>query len=660
MIVRNESAVLGRCIGSVIDLIDSWVICDTGSTDDTPEILQSLLGHLPGQLHRRPWVNFGHNRTELFTLANGAADYLLLLDADHTVERRAEIGPLTADEYMVRQREGVEHWLPRLVRGGLPWRFVGATHEYLACDLPTRRERLDGLVVVHHGDGGARADKLERDRRLLEEELQRNPDDQRSHFYLGQTMEGLGDIDAAIAYYDRRVALGGWDEEVFIAGFRSADLVARHDLDAGIGALFEAWERRPHRFEPLYSLARLANQAERNHLALLATGPWQEPRMPGDLLFVDPVAHSWGLAFERSIALARVGRVAEAIDIGDRILLEMNPPDHLQVDLLANRQICVDFMIERGEEPPNVRPVPFLADLVDDDAQVIDLEIDLDPQWNPMNPSIAVDQDAPAIIVRTVNYERRDDGAYAIHDPDDVVRTRNFLLRHDVDGRRSACEELVEPALPERVPTGVRGLEDARLFRWRGEWHILATARDLTPTWRCQMALGRLDGPDIVDLTPLPFPVEGRDEKNWMPFVHDGRLRFVYSCHPLVILEWDPDASSLREVVRHETPSHLESLRGGAQGTWIDGNLLLIGHHVRHSGGRRLYQHRFLMLDRELRPSSCSPLFSFERYGVEFCAGMARRDEDLLLSYGVNDGAARLMAVSLDAVLGVMEPLVAG
>ena len=42
MIVKNEAEVIKRCIDSVKDHIDYWVICDTGSTDDTKNIIKQI------------------------------------------------------------------------------------------------------------------------------------------------------------------------------------------------------------------------------------------------------------------------------------------------------------------------------------------------------------------------------------------------------------------------------------------------------------------------------------------------------------------------------------------------------------------------------------------------------------------------------------------
>jgi glycosyltransferase involved in cell wall biosynthesis len=61
MIVKNESEVIRRCIESVKDYIDYWVICDTGSTDDTKKIIQETMDEfgIKGELHDREWVDYG-------------------------------------------------------------------------------------------------------------------------------------------------------------------------------------------------------------------------------------------------------------------------------------------------------------------------------------------------------------------------------------------------------------------------------------------------------------------------------------------------------------------------------------------------------------------------------------------------------------------------
>ena len=81
MIVKDEAHIINRCLTSVLPLIDSWLIVDTGSTDGTQTVIREFLSELPGELVKRPWLNFAHNRTEALEFACSNADYLLIMDA---------------------------------------------------------------------------------------------------------------------------------------------------------------------------------------------------------------------------------------------------------------------------------------------------------------------------------------------------------------------------------------------------------------------------------------------------------------------------------------------------------------------------------------------------------------------------------------------------
>ena len=65
MIVKNESRIIERCLDSTKNLVDCISICDTGSTDNTVEIIEDYLkkNNIPGKVHHHTWKNFGHNRT---------------------------------------------------------------------------------------------------------------------------------------------------------------------------------------------------------------------------------------------------------------------------------------------------------------------------------------------------------------------------------------------------------------------------------------------------------------------------------------------------------------------------------------------------------------------------------------------------------------------
>jgi tetratricopeptide (TPR) repeat protein len=362
MIVRDEAAVIERCLASVHGLVDRWVICDTGSTDATKALIETAIGHVPGELHERPWVDFGKNRTELMKLARRKADYLLLLDADMTVERTAELPEkLTADSYYLRHAGEPQYFLKQLVSADLAWRYEGSTHEYLTTDGPEHVEVLDSLVVHHHGDGGHRAEKFERDLELLEAELARDPSNARAVFYLAQTMRDLGRLDEAAELYERRANMAGWEEEVFYALYQAGVLRADlGDWPSALALLLRAWSYRPARVEPLYELATRLRLREEYHGAHLFASRGLDRPKPDDLLFVSSWIYRWGLLFEYSITAYWAGDPRAALAACDRLLAVPDLPDEFRRQTVENRQFCLDRLqsARRRIRLPGVRTGP--------------------------------------------------------------------------------------------------------------------------------------------------------------------------------------------------------------------------------------------------------------------------------------------------------------
>ena len=77
MIVKNEAAVLARCLDSVKDLMDEIIIVDTGSTDATVEIAKIYTD----KIYHFDWINdFAAARN--FSFSKATCDYIMWLDAD--------------------------------------------------------------------------------------------------------------------------------------------------------------------------------------------------------------------------------------------------------------------------------------------------------------------------------------------------------------------------------------------------------------------------------------------------------------------------------------------------------------------------------------------------------------------------------------------------
>lgn len=333
-IVRDEAANIDRFIAAAKPYVSHAVIVDTGSTDGTLDAVYQF--DCPVTVEKRPWVDFGHNRSEAFALARGTADWLLALDADMTVEVDPDFCPDPAvDAYMLRMGSAdFEYRLPLLLRGDLPWRSVGAVHEYTA--LPDRAyisQPTDKVRVTTHGDRSS-PEKSRWHLSMLEAELAREPDNARTVFYTANTMWDLHD-PRALALYEKRAKMGGYAEEQFYAMYRHGLLLPT--WPAQVQALIAAWEFRPQRLEPAYELAKGFNYRGQHQVAYrLAT----TPVLPcGDQLFVHTSVWRWGMDFERSIAAYWVGRRDESRELGESLLGRDIPP-HIREAVERNLTFC--------------------------------------------------------------------------------------------------------------------------------------------------------------------------------------------------------------------------------------------------------------------------------------------------------------------------------
>jgi hypothetical protein len=328
MIVRDEAGVVAETIDSVAAHLDYWVVVDTGSTDDTVAVVRShfeALG-LPGEVHERPWRDFGHNRTEALALCAGKADYAWVIDADDIVVGDLDLSTLTADSYQLRYGAGFRYWRKQIFRTALPWRYVGVVHEYPACAEPSSEARLEGAYHVESRRLGARSrapDKYVRDAHALLEALDKNPDEPRWAFYLAQSHFDAGNPREALGWYLRRVEMGGWDEEVFYSLLRCAACLQALDepWEAVVAAYQRAADARPTRAEPLFEIARLHRAQGDPQLGFEFAQRASDLPFPEDeSLFVMADVYAWRRADELAYCAYRLGRYTESRDLWSALL----------------------------------------------------------------------------------------------------------------------------------------------------------------------------------------------------------------------------------------------------------------------------------------------------------------------------------------------------
>lgn len=347
MIVKNESKIIKNCLNSVVDYLDYWVICDTGSTDGTQNIIKSFFKKrgIPGELHENKWVNFGYNRTLYLKYAKNKSEFLIILDADEilVVKNKNFKSNLKKSniQYQIKYTGNIDYRYPILISGNVEWKYVGVTHEYLTSDEKFKIENFNDIMITHFGNGFNRNDKFTRDIKLLEQGIKDEPKNSRYYYYLAQSYKDIENYKNAIKYYKKRVELGGWNEEVYYSLYMIGLCKQLYGYDFEKEILYDylkAHNYKKNRLEALYEIVKYFRIKKRyqegySYGMLGVKNNYPEK----DILFIDRDIHIFKFIDELAICSYYVGDHKLAIELNIRILnldcLDKNYKERIQKNL---------------------------------------------------------------------------------------------------------------------------------------------------------------------------------------------------------------------------------------------------------------------------------------------------------------------------------------
>jgi tetratricopeptide (TPR) repeat protein len=663
MIVKNEAHGVRDTLTSFAPFIDRWSILDTGSTDGTQAIIRDTLGKIPGELFEEPFVDFATSRNRALDLHGTSTRFTIMPDSDDRLVEGATLRSFLVDHqadeaaaYTINLRRGsLSYYLPLVLRTATGWRYHGAVHEYVG---PVNGEgyatvQVPGAQLAQDYKAksvDASRKRWERDLGILRAELKAKPDDARALFYLAQTYECLGEPEHALITYERRIAVGGWDEETYEARYRRAKIMQTlgRSWDAIERAFMDAFEFDSRRAEPLFKIAEHWYCTQDHSRAYLYASRAADLARPTATLFVDEDVYAWKAADIVAISGFYVGDPASKVN-GRRS---------------AEKCVRARPTDERVRANWAFYALPAAEMFTDYSQRPIDITT-VDP-WSPYNPSVHYEPGTTATrgaknrgrwrcVVRTSNYKIIN-GNYLTPD-NNIIYTRNFLLELDDDLSTKRSVEMIDKTEIPRSAYPCHGFEDCRLFRHGGKLCFTSTVCDfdLDRAWEGprEIVLGELNADyAIVRATPLRGPWTARAQKNWMPIADTGR--FLYATSPdggkqATVLELD---GNVVKPIADGTRLDHGRLRGGSQLVRTPHGWLAIVHDVAWPGGNgRIYLHRFVMLDDGFQITGMTDPFYFEHRGVEFCAGLAYDGKRLVASFGVDDQRARFGIFTLESVI---------
>ena len=659
MIVRNESKILTRCLKSVSDQgIKKALLYDT-SDDFQQRAPVARIGELSITWYHQDtgavWLEgcpegsngFGWTRTRALDEARLAfpdAEWALLLDADHTLG--GDVGALakqieasTYQEafpdciYITQRDRSLEYANIRMVRLSPARECKGRTHEVWT-ELGERYDAPPELVWVDdHCDGSNRSEKYVRDEALLRMDLVDDPNNERTVFYLAQTLDSMSastehasKIDEAIHLYGKRAGMGGYEDEAWIARYRAGQcMLRRGKWNEGVGCLFDAWTRKPDRIEPLHRIA-MAYRRQNSFRAAFELAHFYNnvPKPSG--LFVESWIYEYGSDELIATTAHQLGRIEDGIEACERMLSAPHT-NKAKVLELASWYLPTLGGLQQSHYPPQA-----------------------DKRWSPSNPSFFYTENGKDQIqglnIRLVNYDQVGGRSYVSRDSDKRIRSRNVIVTDS-----GACHEWTYTLKDAETNHEISGLEDVRFFGRK----FTATCCEVTgEEGRPQVVIGEL-GERLAHATVYPVRYDGKGvyEKNWVILdVHETYMLVLYSLNPTIVLRVSFTGEVFEKTTYLEGPMAAGLWRNStAPIVWHDGNKLMLCHDVGRREKENVYMHRWVLLDRSsYQVLKWSKPFAIAHTGIEYASGLRWRGSQLEVAFGFEDREARTVRFGADVV----------
>lgn len=355
MIVKNEEAVIGKCLESIKGLIDYWVIVDTGSTDHTKEKISEILQEIPGELYERSWVDFEYNRNEALELAKDKAEYLFFIDADEYVSfdenfQMPELKNEPGYFIWVRQIGAVDFLRASLVKSALPWKWIGSLHESLICSEEVDLAVLEGVKNLCNTNqvlSGRSVDpkKYLNDAKRLEKLLVEDPNNARYVYYLAQSYAAADDFERAVKNYQRRSYMPSIDDqETFFASYYAGKYLEKlNRYEEALDWHLKAYFLRRTRAEPLFRAAIVYRQMGNPFIGFLLTQYANKIEVPKDSC-IEYLVYDHEITIEEANCALLSGLWEEGLDACNRLLKNKNITEEVRASVLSNKKIAEEML----------------------------------------------------------------------------------------------------------------------------------------------------------------------------------------------------------------------------------------------------------------------------------------------------------------------------
>lgn len=643
MIVKNESKIICRLFDSVVSIIDCYCICDTGSTDDTIEIITSYFAskNIPGKVVIEPFKNFCHNRNFALQACIGMSDYVLLLDADMILEVKnfnKKVLNIASSFNILQGNDSFFYQNVRILKNNGEYTYNGVTHEYI--DSPSNNTTFniekDILFIRDVGDGGCKQNKFERDISLLLDGIEEDPNNVRYHFYLANSYHDCGRFGEAIHVYKKRIELGGWYEEVWYSYYRiGLCLKNMGKIEEAIYYWLKGYNFYNERVEGLYEIIQHYRITSQHKLAEIF---YKEARKILDAnknrnsyLFLHEDVYSSKIYYEYTIIAAYLG----IFDIDYEVVKVLNySRDKVEINnMLTNMKFYKNKLTLSSK---------FIID------NTIQMNINNEPTNFYSSSSCLIptiknsNENGYQMNIRYVNYYIDQNGGY-LHCDKHIISINKYV---EFDSEMNViCEKMMTLKFEDRRYMGV---EDVKIFNDIETNDILFIGTGFHTSNQIGIVSGKYDIENCTMNYDEIHPNFNNSscEKNWVFVNYKESTHIVYDWYPLKICKINKEVHDLSVVEKRDMPYIFSYIRGSTSGfTYKNTNgnteIWFVVHLVSYENPRHYY-HLVVVFDDNMNLLRYSAPFKFEESPIEFCLSILVEDNRVLINYSTWDRTTRI------------------